>query len=116
MVVMSVALILLILECIRRGRLKEEYSLLWLFTSLGVLLVGLRPSLVAVISDLMGMYYISAILFIAFIFLILIIFYLTLVISRLSDRNRDLTQRFSLLQKRVSDVEDRLGVEYPQGG
>ena len=53
----SVGLLVLILELVRRKKLKEKYSLLWLFTALVMIAVSLSKDLLDALGRLMGIYY-----------------------------------------------------------
>jgi len=78
----SATLLFLVFELIRRGRLKERYALLWLFSGLVLLILSLSRSLLESLSRLVGIYYPPSLLFlIAFIFLLLITLHFSAVIS-----------------------------------
>jgi hypothetical protein len=50
----AVFFMLLILELIRRNRLQERYSVIWLLAGVGMLAFAAFPGLLEVIADLMG--------------------------------------------------------------
>ena len=97
---LSIALLLFTLELIRKKRLREEYSILWLFTGLAILVFSLSPNffLAKFFSRITGLYYLSAVVLILFLFLLLIVFHFSVVISKLTDRNTELAQRYALLE------------------
>jgi hypothetical protein len=98
----SATLLFLVLELIRRGRLKERYSLLWLFSSVVLLILSLSRSLLEFFSQLIGIYYAPSLLFlIAFVFLLLITLHFSAVISGLSDKNKRLAQELALLKQEM---------------
>ena len=100
----SAILLLLVLELIRRGRLKERYSLLWLFSSLVLLILSLSRSLLEYFSRLIGIFYPPSLLFlIAFVFLLLITLHFSSVISGLSEKNKRLAQDIALLRKALEE-------------
>jgi len=95
----SIAIVLFIIELIRRGRLKERYALLWLFSSLFLLIISLWRDILEGLSRLAGIYYSPSFLFlVAFLFLLLINLHVTVVISELSEKNKKLTQEIALLK------------------
>ncbi len=105
-IISSVFLIILILELIRRNYLKERYSLLWLTTGGAFLVLSIFIGLLEPIVHFLGFIFISNALFIAgIIFLVMIVLGMTIAISRLSERNKKLTQEMVLLKKRVADLE-----------
>jgi hypothetical protein len=96
--------LILVVELIRRGRLKERYALLWLLASC-VLLVLSTTKIIESVSHLVGIYYPpSALFLIAFLFLLLITLHFSVVISGLSEQNKRLAQEIALLRR---DLEDR---------
>jgi hypothetical protein len=97
---LSIVLLLITFELIRKKRLREEYSLLWLFTGIAIFIFSLWPEffLSKFFTQLTGLYYLSAVVMIAFLFLLLIVLHFSVVISKLADRNKDLAQRHALLE------------------
>jgi len=107
----SLFLILLILELIRRNYLKERYSLLWLTTGGVFLVLSLTIELLTPVTRFLGFEMVSNALFLAgIVFLIIIALGMTITLSRLSERNKQLTQEVVFLKKKVEDLEkDRDG-------
>ena len=88
-----------VIELVRRGRLKERYSLVWLFASLLMLLLSLFRSVLEYLSRLLGIFYPPSLLFlVAFAFLLLIALHFSVVISGLSEKNKRLAQELALLR------------------
>ena len=104
----SILLLVIVFELIRRRRLKEEYSLLWLLSGVVILTFSIFPNLLYIISGMMGMYYLTALFIISFSFLLLIVLHFSTVISRLSERNKVLTQELSILDFRFKELDKRL--------
>ena len=94
--------LVVVIELIRRGRLKERYSLLWLLAG-GILLVfSLWRGLLEYVSRLIGIFYPPSFLFLlAFLFLLLITLHFSVVISGLSEKNKRLAQELALLRQKV---------------
>ena len=94
--------LLVIVELIRRGRLKEKYSLLWLFAGTVLLIFSSSRGLLEYVSTLFGIYYPPSFLFLlAFLFLLLITLHFSSVISGLSDKNKQLAQELALLRQEL---------------
>jgi hypothetical protein len=105
----SVSLLILVVELIRRGRLKERYSLLWLLAGSVVMLFSLSRGLLEYVSRLFGIFYPPSFLFlIAFFFLLLITLHFSVVISGLSEKNKRLAQEVSMLQQAVEELRKRV--------
>ncbi|MBM4276269.1 MAG: DUF2304 domain-containing protein [Deltaproteobacteria bacterium] len=111
---LSMILLLVTLELIRRKRLREEYALLWLFTGAVVLLFSLWPEffLSQFFVRMTGIFYLSAVVLISFSFLLLIVLHFSVVISTLTDRNKELAQRHALLELEFNEFKK----QYPLDG
>jgi hypothetical protein len=100
----SAALLMLVVELIRRGRLKERYSLLWLLAGAVMLLMSSWRGLLDFVSHLIGIYYPPSFLFLlAFLFLFLIIMHFSVVISSLFESNKRLAQEIALLRRMLEE-------------
>ena len=103
----SLLLLAVVLELVRRGRLKERYALLWLVVSLTGLVVGVFPVIILVMSRLFRLQYVTLLFIVSFLFLLGIVLAFSVVISRLSERNRDLAQEVALLAHQVRKLEQK---------
>jgi hypothetical protein len=108
----SLSLLGLVVELVRRRRLGEAYSLLWLLTGVILLILSLWRELLDVLANLVGIFYPPAALFVVgFGFVLLILLQFSVVVSRLSDENRSLIQRLAILDWRLRQLEKELGEE-----
>lgn len=99
------AVLVVVFELIRRGRLKERYSLLWLFAGAILLLLSSSRNALEYIARLLGIFYAPSVIFLGgFLFLILITLHFSVVISGLSEKNKKLAQELALLRQQVEDV------------
>jgi hypothetical protein len=109
-VLASVGLLLVIVELVRRRALSERYSLLWLLTALVLIGLSMWHGALDVVAWALGIYYPpSALMLIAVGFVLVILLHYSLVISKLTDRNKELAQRYAMLQWRVSRLEQAKG-------
>jgi hypothetical protein len=99
----SSSVLVAVIELIRRGRLKEKYSLLWLFASSVLLLLSASRGLLNYISRLLGVFYPPSLLFLlAFLFLLLITLHFSVVVSGLSEKNKQLAQELAMLRQEMN--------------
>lgn len=103
----SILLLVIVFELIRRRRLREEYALLWLLSGVVILTLSIFPNLLMVISRMIGMYYLTTLFVISFLFLLLIVLRFSTVLSQLSERNKELTQELSILDFRFKELDER---------
>ena len=101
----SVLLVLVVLELIRKRRLRERYALLWLATGVVLLVLSLWRSGLNTIAGWLGLKgYPPAVLFaVATLFILLVLLDYSTVISKLADQNTVLAQRLALLEERLKD-------------
>jgi hypothetical protein len=104
----SGALLIVVVELIRRGRLKERYALLWLLAGAVLLFLSSSRGLLDAIARLLGIFYPPSFLFLlAFFFLLLITLHFSVVLSSLSEKNKKLAQELALLRQELQDTMGR---------
>jgi len=102
----GICLLLLVIELVRKRRLREEYSWLWLMTGAVVLLLSLWFGLLKWITDLVGAVTPSSTIFLfAFLFLIFISLHFSVVISKLTNQNKNLAQKYALLESELEEFK-----------
>lgn len=104
----SICLLLIVFELIRRRKLREKYALLWLLSGLVLLFFTFFPNLLIVIADTLGIYYLTALFIISFLFLLLIVLHYSTVISQLFEKTKELTQELGILEFEFRELEGRL--------
>jgi len=89
---------------VRERRLREKYALLWLSTSLFIILLTLSRRVLEVTALSIGIYYPPSLLFlVGVLFLLLVTIGHSVTLSRLSESNHNLAQEVALLKKRLED-------------
>ena len=103
----SVLLVLVVLELIRKRRLKERYALLWLATGIVLLVLSLWRSGLNTIAGWLGVEtYPPAVLFaVATFFILLVLLDYSTVISKLVDQNVTLAQRLAILEEKLGSSD-----------
>ena len=102
----SIAFLVFIASLIIRGKLREEYAIIWIICS--VLLIGFslwRKGL-DVMSHLIGVYDPPNLVFTGAIFAVLIyLLHLSVVVSKLQEQNKTLSQDIALLKEKLKNKE-----------
>jgi hypothetical protein len=107
-VAVTLALLLLVFELVRRKRLSERYAILWLLAATTLFVLAVWKGLLTSLSHDVGISYPPSALFAVAIGLIaMILLNFSLAVSRLSDQNKILAQRLSLLQHRLEEKDDQ---------
>ena len=100
-----IAIIVIIALCvivnmIRKKRLELRYALAWLIVGMGTLILDCFPILTTKLADMLGIASpINMLFFLGFCFSLIIIFVLTVAISRVSIRMKQLAQELALYEK-----------------
>lgn len=104
-VVVLFAMIMLI-NMIRKKRLELKDSLLWFILGLVILVLGCFPSITAWLAQIFGIGQpINLLVFAGFCFSLLIIFSLTITISKMSIQLKRLIQELGLLKKELWEMK-----------
>jgi hypothetical protein len=104
-IIASLAIFVVIVFLVKKGKLKEEYSWLWLLTGAVILLLVVWYDLLLLLTDLIGAVTATTTLFIfGIVFLMLITLHFAIKISTLSDQVKNLAQKLSILEAE-KDVE-----------
>lgn len=101
----SVALFAFVIDFIRRGLLKEKYSVLWIISALAIMALSVKKGLLDAIAGLLGIAYPPSLLFlVAFVFILLINLHFSVVISILHEKNKALVQDITLLKNSLREA------------
>lgn len=93
---------------IRRRKLSLNYSLLWLAMAVLLLLAAVFPQVIYRVSDAIGLGLPINLVLLAFCFFSLVmLFYLTMIVSQQNERERAMIQEIALLEKRVRSLEGK---------
>ena len=109
-IVASSALLLLVLEMVRRKAFLERYALLWLLSALVMLALSIWAGALKSLADLLGIAYPpNALFLVAFGFVLVLLLHFSLAVSKLSDQTKILVQRLALVeqQQQRGDGEQR---------
>lgn len=98
-ILFSIGLFAGIVDLIRRGMLKEQYSLLWLMAAVILLVLSVWRELLDKIALTIGVAYPPSLLFlVVFLFLLMIVLHFSVIISELSEKNKRLSQELAILR------------------
>lgn len=99
MIVVLLLFLLFIVNSIRRNRMNLKYSLIWIFSSIVILVFVLVPGLLEWTTKMLGFQVTSNMIYmLAIVAILLIVLSLTTIVSRQADEIRSLIQEVSLLK------------------
>ena len=103
----SFLIMAVVVELVRRRKLREEYSWLWLVTGGLIILLVIWYDLLVSLTSLIGAVAPTTTLFIfGLLFLMLISLHYSIRISKLSHQVKELGQQLTLLRGQVEDQRD----------
>ena len=92
---------------LKRGSLKEKYSISWLFGFFLLLIISISRGLLEKISFFFGVYYPPSFLFLlAFFVMLIILLHFSIVISEMEKRYKILAQKMLLLEERLNRIDN----------
>jgi hypothetical protein len=107
MIVMCIFIFSYILDLVRRRRLREEYSWLWLLISLMLFILVIKYNWLVGLSRLIGVVLPTSTLFLgALIFLMILSVQFSVRISNLTNQVKNLVQENALLSDKIEEIKE----------
>ncbi len=104
LIVVSILTTFYILKKIRQSKLQIEYAIFWILFSGVLIIFSLFPWLVSMFTRLIGMQLPVNFIFLFFIFVLMVkMFLMTIELSTLENKVKDLTQELALEEKERQD-------------
>ncbi len=106
MIFIAVFFVIGIFKAVNRNKVRLQYSLIWLVVSMGVIALGFFPEIIIWLSDIMNIQTPTNLLYLfSIIALLVITFYLTVIVSRQSDKIQKMIQMISIEQYYENEKE-----------
>jgi hypothetical protein len=107
--VVSLLFLFYISRLIIKGKLREEYAIVWCVSTLLLVLFSFWKDGLFILSNLFGVYIPTNLVFTASIFVILIyLLHLSVVSSKLYQQNKTMAQEIALLKKHTEDLNSKI--------
>ena len=104
-IVVSLGFLFYIGRLIIKGKLREEYAIFWVISTMVLIIFSFWRHGIDILAKLLGVYLAPNLVFTAAIFAILIyLLHLSIVVSKLHDKNKTLTRELALLKKRMEEI------------
>ena len=104
----SICFLLIIFYSVRQKKLKEAYAILWIFSGLIMLMLSVWTDCLRTISELIGIIYPPATLFLFIVCgIILILFQYSLLLSKNQERISRLAQEIALLKAEIEKLRKK---------
>lgn len=106
--ILIIVSLMIMINMVRKKTIELRYALAWIAVGIGVLILDLAPGLMHYLSSLMGITLpVNMLFFLGFCFSLIIIFVLTVAISRMSVRIKNLAQEIALYEKKMNEEKER---------
>lgn len=106
-IVGSLVMLGIVLEMLRRRKLRERHALWWLFAGVIALIAGIFPNTVMALSEFLGFESpINLIFFSSFFVLFLVALQHSSELTELESHNRLLVERLTLLEAKLEKIEE----------
>ena len=103
--VVSLLVFFFTIDMVRRKRLREEYSVLWICTSVTMFILVIKYDWFVALTDMIGAVLPTTTLFLgSIIFLILLAVQFSIKISKLTDQVKNLVQDNALLRRQLEEL------------
>ena len=102
----SVFFLMLIGRLILKGKLREEYAIIWVVCTVVLLVLSFWRTGLERAASLLGVFYAPSLIFLAAVFgIIVFLVHLTVVATRLEHQNRLLAQELALLRNELRESQ-----------
>ncbi|VAY87971.1 hypothetical protein MNB_ARC-1_1243 [hydrothermal vent metagenome] len=93
---------------VKNRKIKEEYSILWFFMGFGFLALSMFPNTIDILGNIFSISYApTLILLFLFAFVLLVLIHFSIVLSKLSEQNKDLIQEVGLLKHELDNFKNK---------
>jgi hypothetical protein len=105
-ILLAITFMFFIFRLIAKGKLREEYSFVWITCTVLLLLFSVWRNGLDVIANLLGIFYAPSLIFLGAIFAIVIfLVHLSVVNSKQHKQIKELTQEMALLKEKLETEE-----------
>ncbi|MGP6171512.1 DUF2304 domain-containing protein [Microbacterium sp. A204] len=111
-IVGALLILVVVIELLRRGRLRERHTIWWLIAGAMSLTVAIFPSILDGLASLLGVDVpVNLLFFVGIIVLFLVCIQQSTELTRSEERTRTLAERVALLDDRLREMESRRAQE-----
>jgi hypothetical protein len=110
-IIAAVLTLLVVIEMVRRGRLKERHALWWLVAGILALIIGIFPGILDGVADTVGVEVpINLVFFVSIAVLFLVCIQSSSELTSLEEKTRILAEETALLRQRIEELEKKQNI------
>jgi hypothetical protein len=107
--VFALVMVVLVIDLVRRKKLREKYAVLWLVVGTGALILAGFPQLLAIVAGVLGVQVPANLLFaMSIVLLIGVCLHLSWELSLVEDETRVLAEEAAILRAAMEDLQERV--------
>lgn len=107
-IIAAILTLLVVIEMVRRGRLKERHALWWLVAGILALIIGIFPGILDGVADTVGVEVpINLVFFVSIAVLFLVCIQSSSELTSLEEKTRILAEETALLRQRIEELEKK---------
>ncbi|HHY24759.1 MAG TPA: DUF2304 domain-containing protein [Clostridiaceae bacterium] len=100
-IIFSLVFLFTVVELVRKGKLQEKYSILWIFMSIVLLVLSSTPIVINKLADWLDIKNPPSFLFLfGLVYLLIYNLHLTIVVSKQSEKITRITQEIALIKEK----------------
>lgn len=108
-IIAAVLTLLVVIEMVRRGQLKERHALWWLVAGILALIIGIFPDLLNGVADVVGVEVpINLVFFVSIAVLFLVCIQSSSELTSLEEKTRILAEESALLRQKIEELEKKI--------
>lgn len=105
-ILVSLILLVVTVQLIRKHKLREEYALLWLIATVSILILSIFGSIVGALANFFNIAYSPTLPLVAgLLFALVVLLSQSVALSNQANQNRDLAQEMALMEFRLRLLE-----------
>lgn len=109
LIIITMIYLFLIVMSVKKRKMQSSMSIFWIVTGILLIIALAIPNLIEIVSKFLGFEKTSNMVFCITIFIAFyLIFNLTLLLAKQSNRNITLIQELSILKKKVEELEEQI--------
>lgn len=106
-ILVSLILLLVTIQLIRKHKLREEYALLWLLATIAILVLSVFGGIVGELANFLNVAYSPTLALVAgLIFALAVLLSQSVALSNQANQNRDLAQELAIMEYRLRELEE----------
>jgi hypothetical protein len=105
--VVALVIFVLILNLVRKRKLRENYALLWIFISLSLVFIVLTYSWLILVSNWLSALPTSVLMFCGMIALLLLILQLCIMNTYQANQIKNLVQKIAIFEQKLTKIESK---------